>query len=545
MDLSILIPSRCEQFLARTVQDILTNAEGETEVIVVLDGAWAEPSIPVDPRVTVLYYPESIGQRAATNQAARLATGKYVMKVDAHCAFDKGFDVKLMADMQDDWCVVPVMRNLWAFDWLCENGHRQYQGPSGPCTECGKPTMMDIVWVAKRSPQSTAYCFDSTPHFQYFGEFKKRPEGQADLTETMSLQGSCFMVTRENYWNLDLCDEAFGSWGSQGIEVACKVWLSGGRVLCNHNTWYAHMFRTQGADFSFPYPQSGKQVEHAKSTARQLFFENRWPKQVRPLSWLVEKFWPVPGWSEEDLAAVKKAGASFVQAGMGRKASKGILYYTDNRLDPDIMAECQQRIKAAANGHRVVSASLQPLDFGENIVVSGERGPLTMFRQILAGLEALDSDIVYFAEHDVLYPPGYFDFVPPDRAKVWYNLNWWQLRATDGHAVTYTAKKTSQLCGYRDVLLEHYRRRVEKCEREGFSRRMGFEPGSHNRAERVDDLHSDTWRSELPAVDIRHRANLTESRWRQEEFRDQRNCRDWQETDELPYWGKLVLGGTR
>lgn len=30
--------------------------------------------------------------RAATNYAARLASGRYFMKVDAHCAFDEGFD---------------------------------------------------------------------------------------------------------------------------------------------------------------------------------------------------------------------------------------------------------------------------------------------------------------------------------------------------------------------------------------------------------------------------------------------------------------------
>ena len=37
-DLSILIPARNEEFLNRTVQDILENIEGNTEVIVVLDG---------------------------------------------------------------------------------------------------------------------------------------------------------------------------------------------------------------------------------------------------------------------------------------------------------------------------------------------------------------------------------------------------------------------------------------------------------------------------------------------------------------------------
>jgi len=57
------------------------------------------------------------------------------------------------------------------------------------------------------------------------------------------------MLTREKYWELNICDESLGSWGSQGIEVACKTWLSGGKCLVNHSTWYAHMFRTQGGDF--------------------------------------------------------------------------------------------------------------------------------------------------------------------------------------------------------------------------------------------------------------------------------------------------------
>ncbi len=57
---------------------------------------------------------------------------------------------------------------------------------------------------------------------------KKQQEG--DLVETMSLQGSCFMMTRKKYWELDICSEDFNSWGQQGVEVACKTWLSGGKV---------------------------------------------------------------------------------------------------------------------------------------------------------------------------------------------------------------------------------------------------------------------------------------------------------------------------
>ncbi len=316
-DLSILIPARNEMFLARTIEDILSNIEADTEVIAVLDGAWADPPIPQHERVNVIYVPKSIGQRAATNMACRLSQAKYVMKLDAHCAFDKGFDRKMIEAFKesgDNVTMVPIMRNLWAFDWKCYHcGWKKYQGPTPEkCGQCGKSDKLKrkVVWIGKNNPQSTSYCFDSTPHFQYFEDWKHRPQYENDkrekgLTETMSLQGSCWMLTREKYWELNVCDEAFGSWGSQGIEVACKTWLSGGRVLVNHKTWYAHMFRTQGGDFGFPYPISSADQEKAKSFARDLFFNNSWDKQIHPLSWLVEKFWPVKGWSDEDLAALK------------------------------------------------------------------------------------------------------------------------------------------------------------------------------------------------------------------------------------------------
>lgn len=283
-------------FTARTVQDILDHIEMDTEVIVVLDGAWSDPGIPQHPRVNIIFLPESIGQRAATNLACRLSKAKYVMKVDAHCAFDQGFDRKLIEDMHDDWTVVPTMRNLHAFDWVCPDGHRRYQSPSGPCRECGKPTIRDIVWIAKTRPESNSFCFDSEPHFQYFNEY---PGRHGELTETMSLQGSCFMMTREKYWQLNVCDESFGSWGSQGIEVACKTWFSGGKVIVNHKTWYAHMFRTQGGDFSFPYEQKERNIRKAKQLAKKRFF-------TKDLIWLLEKFWPVKGWTEDDLAQLKK-----------------------------------------------------------------------------------------------------------------------------------------------------------------------------------------------------------------------------------------------
>src|SRR3972149_9413036 len=116
--LSILIPSRNEEFLARTIQDILENMSDQTEIIALRDGAWADPAISQHPRVNVIYLPESIGQRAATNLACKLSKAKYVAKVDAHTSYDKGFDRKMIEAFKetgDNVVMAPTMRNLHCF----------------------------------------------------------------------------------------------------------------------------------------------------------------------------------------------------------------------------------------------------------------------------------------------------------------------------------------------------------------------------------------------------------------------------------------------
>lgn len=328
MDLSILIPSRNEQFLSRTIEDILKHIEADTEVIALLDGVWANPGIPQDPRVNIIYVPESVGQREGTDMAARIARGKYVAKVDAHCSFDQGFDRKMLeafAKVGDNVTMVPIMRNLHAFDWKClKCGNRWYQGPTPTfcCSDyknrvrnpnCDSTQFERVMtWKPRSGTHSTSYTFDAEPHFQYFQEYKLRPEyvkmkQETGLTESMSLQGSFFMATRKNYWKLKLGGD-FGSWGNQGIQVALATWLGGGRVLVNHNTWYAHMFRTQGGDFSFPYNQSGRAVQKTKQKVWEFFTNGKWKRQIHPVSWLIERFWPVPGWNEQQLRDFKGRG---------------------------------------------------------------------------------------------------------------------------------------------------------------------------------------------------------------------------------------------
>src|SRR3990167_5315541 len=98
--LSIIIPGRNEEFMARTIEDVLEHTSDITEVIAIYDGWLPSEPLKSDPRVTIIYNPVSIGQRASVRQGAKLSKSKYVMKLDAHVAVDKDFDLKMIKAME-------------------------------------------------------------------------------------------------------------------------------------------------------------------------------------------------------------------------------------------------------------------------------------------------------------------------------------------------------------------------------------------------------------------------------------------------------------
>lgn len=542
-DLSIIIPAKSEIWLAQTVKDLIANKTNRTEIIVVLDGEWAEPPIADHPDVRIIYSAKNLGQRGATNLGVKLSTAKYVAKADAHTAYDEGFDVKLMEAMKghDDWTIVPVMRNLHVFNYKClDCGDETYQGPPPEgCKNCNvnTPDRFEkvIVWNPKPSPQSSAYKF--TPNrlqFKYFGSLKNKQQQSGErVVETMSLQGSFFMLTREKYWELNICDESWGGWGQQGTEVALKTWLSGGRVVCNLDTWYAHMFRTQSG-FAFPWGNSGKQQQKAREASWELFYKNQWELQTRPLSWLIERFWDTlqqepdrdddPKWTLEDLAKIKATEGRF-------GVFKSIIYYTAHQKPVKLAKRIQNQLKSV--GLPIVSASLKPMDnMGTNVVVKGKPGTLTYFRQIVAALEASTSEVVFFCEDDVLYHKSHFDFTPPEKNKFYYNHNWWKVGKGD-LAVSWDANQVSQLCCYRDHALNYYRGRLQEIESQGFNR--SYEPGGR------DKNQYEAWKSEYPNIDIRGDWNMTKSKWSPEDFRDKSTAKNFETTtlDHIEGWPDL------
>lgn len=311
--LSIIVPGRNEQFMFHTIDDILAHTSEETEVIAVCDGSWPNPPLVQHPRLQVLHFGEAVGQRAATNLGAQVSRAKYIMKIDAHCAVEEGFDTKLLAKMEPDMTMIPSMHRLHVFDWICDGcGEREYQGTKPKACkneECkGTEFSMHMVWTPRfqYSPTVT-WRFDRELIFQYWNEFKKTDRFKAQepsgVAETMSCNGACFLMERERFWELGGMDELHGSWGQYGTELACKAWLSGGRMVTNLTTWFAHLFRTgnfgQNGESSWPYPISQRDIDKARKHSRETWLNSEpcfGRQRYRPLSWLVDHFAPVPDW---------------------------------------------------------------------------------------------------------------------------------------------------------------------------------------------------------------------------------------------------------
>jgi glycosyltransferase involved in cell wall biosynthesis len=268
---SILIPARNEKYLEQTIRNVLENAEGDIEVLVMLDGYLPDPQIVTnDERVIFYHHGEAKGQRQSVNELARNAKGEYLMKLDAHCAVDKGFDVKLIADYVEGEVHLPRMYNLDVKTWL---------------PKLRKKTDYMYIGFNDKGQLRSLY---------YGGEQWKELHKRKELIdETMGMMGPCRFMSAKTYWDLGGCDEGHGSWGSEGIEWCMKGWLSGGRVMVNKKTWFAHWFRS--SDGGFPYPIKQSEIDQARMYAENLWLQDKWPKQKRSFRWLIEKFNP-PGW---------------------------------------------------------------------------------------------------------------------------------------------------------------------------------------------------------------------------------------------------------
>jgi len=281
--LSIIIPHRRCVYVEKTIQSLLDGAEGEIEIIVHVDEPAPKEKEVKDPRVHYYYSLSPIGMRAGINVGLSKAKGEYIMKTDDHCVFAKGYDT-VLNEMSYDWLVVPRRYSLHADNW-----DRDLRMP-----------IKDYHYLSWPKVDSNyGYCM-------FPQEWKERTRERMrgyDIDDTMSIQGSCYLANKDYFMKLvgllDDRPETYSTFSGEQLEVGLKYWLGGGEVKVNKNTWYAHLFKNK--KYYVGNRQDRDYKKELKTLAGWDWAAKHWmrdeePKMVHKMKWLVNKFWPIPGW---------------------------------------------------------------------------------------------------------------------------------------------------------------------------------------------------------------------------------------------------------
>lgn len=260
-DLSIIIPSRNERYLNRTIKDLQFKAQGEIEIIVVLE----ENDDERIPGVKYIHNPKPVGMKYAINQAVKLASGKYLMKIDGHSIVSKGFDTQLIKDHQPNWIQIPRRYKLDEASW--------------------KP-IFDVpidyeywIWPLKYTPPSLH-------GFRWYkrGEDRKNVE----IDDVLTFQGSFWFMTRE-WWDRNdfMHDEGYNELHAQeAAYIGTATWFNGGRVVVNKNLWYCHL-----------HGKRGYSIDNVKRDECYKYSFKHWVLDDRErFTQLIEKFEPLPNW---------------------------------------------------------------------------------------------------------------------------------------------------------------------------------------------------------------------------------------------------------
>lgn len=277
--ISIVIPSRNEKFLQKTVGDLLQKARGDIEIIVVLDGYWTDVS--TDPRVRIIHRGESRGMRNGINSAVAIAQGDYILKIDAHCMVDEGYDVKLVEDCEDNWVVIPRRKRLDADNWCIQ--------------DVGKP---DVDYEYLSYPDNPADFGGPGLNGRIWNERIKEKKDIL-IDDNLSFQGSCWFMKRDFFYELDLMDEEnYGTFWNEAQEIGLKCLSYGGSVIVNKKTWYAHLHKgkTHGRGYNLDHSQLPIGAQYTK----KWMSDSAWPKQKISFKDIIRKFMPLPTWPEDE-----------------------------------------------------------------------------------------------------------------------------------------------------------------------------------------------------------------------------------------------------
>jgi len=284
---SVIIPARNEPFLSKTIDDLFQKSTGEIEIIIVLDAYWPDPPLKNRKNLIIVHMGEVVGMRELINSGARIATGKYLMKIDAHCMVGDGFDEILKADCDINTVSIPSRYSLDPEKWERTRGPVDYLFLTYPygCDEIYGTGFHGRKWKGEKGIHGSFW------HME-------REKKDILIDEILTFQGSCWFMHRDAFFDrLGALDSKSYNFHQEAQEIGFKFWLSGGRVVRNKKTWYAHLHK--GNRYGRGFRLSKRLMVESEIYSTDFWMNNRWEKQTKPLKWLMNKFLPLDGWPED------------------------------------------------------------------------------------------------------------------------------------------------------------------------------------------------------------------------------------------------------
>jgi glycosyltransferase involved in cell wall biosynthesis len=208
-------------------------------------------------------------KRQAVNVAVSLARGKYVMCLDAHCMVGKGFDEILKKDCEENWIVIPRRYKLEPISWTIRKD---------------VPPIDYEYWMLKE--------FNMGYLKPYRWDSRAIERKDIAIDNTLTFQGSCWFMYKSYFQKMGFMRiEGYTGWGQEDVELAMETWTTGGRVVVNKNTWYAHLYK--GTKYGRMY--SANQHQHAAS--RAYAFDYWCIQRKEEFLEVLRKFEPIPNWN--------------------------------------------------------------------------------------------------------------------------------------------------------------------------------------------------------------------------------------------------------
>lgn len=263
MKTSVLIASINDPYLKRTVDEIRKTADGEVEFIVINDGG-EYPSSLQD--VIILNHTETLGRRVSFNEAARVASGDYLLITDPHCSMSAHWDTKMAESCGDKNLVFSVLWDIDPHTWERKGGAYLHVSMNKQYTEKWWP--------------------------------KKRLEECQIEEESMCFTGCGWMIKKDRYWEVGGYDEALGKYGWDGPEWSCKIWMNDdpGKVILRTDVVCGHIFGTNLKSKLY-------RTEMIPQAQYLEYMKKKWGTKT---SSLVEYFAPVPDWHTKKGSAMSQ-----------------------------------------------------------------------------------------------------------------------------------------------------------------------------------------------------------------------------------------------